>query len=203
MIPLIHTLSLGRMLRMAHRFVACRRRALFGAVAAMAVWDTPAASAQTIERSPSIFHELSRHRIQTQTMRIEGTITRTQSNGNSHRYGGRIQIVVGELSIECRVLTIDLQPHSGMNDTSASIAATGPFGNGMIWRFSANHVLARYRNQTVTADRGFFQLRSGLASLDGNVVVSDDVEVARGEQLFIDLERDTTRLIKKKMRIAN
>lgn len=137
-------------------------------------------------------------------MRIEGTISRTESNGNSHRYGGRIQIVVGELSMECRVLSIDLQPHSGMNDTSAAIVATGPFGTGMIWRFSTHYVLARYRNQTATADRGFFQLRSGLASLDRNVVVSDDVEVARGEQLFIDLERDTTRLIKeRKMRIAN
>jgi lipopolysaccharide export system protein LptA len=65
-------------------------------------------------------------------------------------------------------------------------AATG--GNQQIRRFEAEgRVMIVQKDQTVTGERGWFDMKTQTAEVLNNVVLTQDKNVARGEKLAVDL----------------
>jgi len=66
--------------------------------------------------------------------------------------------------------------------------ATGG-SNQQIRRFEAEgRVLISQKDQTVTGDRGWFDMRAQTAQISGSVVLTQGKSVARGDRLSIDLK---------------
>lgn len=71
----------------------------------------------------------------------------------------------------------------------ASDLAKGGGDAQAIRRFEAEgKILISQKDQTVTGDRGWFDMASQTAQITGNVVLTQGKNVARGERLSIDLK---------------
>ncbi|MDK9695735.1 MAG: lipopolysaccharide transport periplasmic protein LptA [Siculibacillus sp.] len=68
------------------------------------------------------------------------------------------------------------------------IAQASSGSNQQIRRFEAEgRVLINQKDQTVTGDRGWFDMRSQTAQINGSVVLTQGNNVARGDKLSVDL----------------
>jgi lipopolysaccharide export system protein LptA len=75
------------------------------------------------------------------------------------------------------------------------IAQASTQGNQQIRRFEAEgRVLIVQKDQTVTGEKGWFDMKSQTAQISGNVVLTQDKSVARGDRLSIDLRTGQYRL---------
>ena len=83
--------------------------------------------------------------------------------------------------------------YEGKAAEGLSQAAGG--SNQQIRRFEAEgRVLINQKDQTVTGDHGWFDMRSQTAQISGSVVLTQGKNVARGDRLSVDLRSGQYRL---------
>lgn len=112
-------------------------------------------------------------------------------------FSGNVHVVQGDTTIRCKslIVTYDTEP-SGVR-----AAQPGPGGRSSISKLEAlGGVIVTQKDQTATGDNGYFDLRTKIVTLVGNVVVSQGGNVMRGERLVVDLNTGVSRVESGKQR---
>ena len=101
-------------------------------------------------------------------------------------FTGNVQVVQKDTVLRTQRLRVF---YEGNGAADFAKGGAGADQSQAIRRFEAEgKVLITQKDQTVTGDRGWFDMRSQTAQITGTVILTQGKNVARGERLSIDLK---------------
>jgi lipopolysaccharide export system protein LptA len=131
---------------------------------------------------------------QDQPVRIESDSLDVRTKDNVATFTGKVHVVQGDTDMRSRSLVVFYEDKDAKG-AGVRTAKPGPGGNSQIKRLEANgNVVVTQKDQTVTGDKGVFDMRTNTVTLSGNVVLSQCQNVMRGERLIVDLTTGASRV---------
>lgn len=174
---------------MGLRRVCTRRGVLEGATAIATAWAAVRARAQTPLSNP--LHALSRNR--DKPLKIEGALIEVRPGAGVAVYGDNVRVALGDTTMKCPSLTVYYEQEEGVGDIRA--ADPSPSGAMYIRKLeAAGGVIITHQDQTAVGETGVLDVRSNLASLSGNVVLTLGHNILRGGRLMVNLATGESRM---------
>ena len=103
-------------------------------------------------------------------------------------FSGNVQVRQKETTMRTQRLRV-LYEGKAASGLGSTVASASPDQSQQIRRLEAEgKVLINQKDQTVVGDRGWFDMRSQTARIDGHVVLSQGKNVGRGEWMTVDLK---------------
>src|SRR5262249_12944746 len=110
-------------------------------------------------------------------------------------FSGNVHVVQGDVEMRCKVLVVFYEDTTA--PAGAAMAQAGPAqggltqgalgGNNQIKRMEAKGgVVVTQKDQVANSERGDFDMRSNVATLTGNVVVTKGQDEIRGQKLTVN-----------------
>jgi lipopolysaccharide export system protein LptA len=171
------------------------RASAVGLLALAAAFGASATGAQEQKTSPFNFE----HK-RDQPVRIQAATLEVRDKEKKATFSGNVHVIQGETDLRCNTLIVYYdnekdKPKPKSKLKSKSKAPPSSSGNQQIRRMEASgNVVVTQKEQTVTADRGDFDMRTNSVTLTGNVVVSRGKDVLRGQRLVVDLTTGVSRM---------
>jgi lipopolysaccharide export system protein LptA len=129
-----------------------------------------------------------------QPVRIESDSLDVRTKDNVATFTGKVHVVQGDTDLRSQSLVVFYEDNDAKG-TGVRTAKPGPGGNSQIKRLEAiGNVVVTQKDQTVTGDKGVFEMRANTVTLSGNVVLSQCQNVMRGERLIVDLTTGASRV---------
>jgi lipopolysaccharide export system protein LptA len=101
-------------------------------------------------------------------------------------FSGDVHVVQGDTDMRCKVLVVFYEEDPAKPAMPA--AQPGPSGSQQIRRMEAKGgVVVTQNEQTATGDNAEFEMRANTVTLIGNVVVTKEQNVFRGQKLVVNL----------------
>jgi lipopolysaccharide export system protein LptA len=101
-------------------------------------------------------------------------------------FSGDVHVVQGDTDMRCKVLVVFYEGDTAKPAMPA--AQPGPSGSQQIRRMEAKGgVVVTQNEQTATGDNAEFEMRTNTVTLIGNVVVTKEQNVFRGQKLVVNL----------------
>jgi lipopolysaccharide export system protein LptA len=135
-----------------------------------------------------------------QPVKIESNSLEVRDKQRQATFSGKVKLTQGETILQCQTLVIFYEdsaapagPKKGAPPPTAQKGG-GP-GSQQIKRAEAKgEVLVTQRDQTARGDNGVFDVKSNSITLIGNVVLTKDTNVVRGDRMFVDLNTGISRV---------
>jgi lipopolysaccharide export system protein LptA len=113
-------------------------------------------------------------------------------------FSGNVKVVQGDTTMLCKTLVVyydnNDQPADAKKPAMKS-ATPGPSGSSSIRKLEAKGgVVVTQKDSTVTGDRGIFDMRANTVTMHGNVLLTKDKNVLRGDRLIVDLTTGVSRV---------
>jgi lipopolysaccharide export system protein LptA len=113
-------------------------------------------------------------------------------------FSGNVKVVQGDTTMLCKTLVVfydnNDQPADAKKPAMKS-ATPGPSGSSAIRKLEAKGgVVVTQKDSTVTGDRGIFDMRANTVTMHGNVLLTKDKNVLRGDRLVVDLTTGVSRV---------
>jgi lipopolysaccharide export system protein LptA len=107
-----------------------------------------------------------------------------------------VKVVQGDTTMRSRILMVFYeQDNSKSGGDKAKAASPGSGGSSQIKRLEAkDNVVVTQKDQTVTGDKGVFDMKTNTVTMTGNVVMTQCDSVLRGERLVVDLTTGVSRV---------
>jgi lipopolysaccharide export system protein LptA len=104
-----------------------------------------------------------------------------------------VKVVQGDTTMRSRILVVFYEQDE--KSGAAKPASSGPGGSSQIKRLEAkDNVIVTQKDQTVTGDKGIFDMKTNTVTMTGNVVMTQCDSVLRGERLVVDLATGVSRV---------
>ncbi len=120
--------------------------------------------------------------------------TRTQAA----TFSGNVKVVQGDTTMLCKTLVVFYDNNDQPADTrkpAMKSATPGPTGSSSIRKLEAKGgVVVTQKDSTVTGDNGVFDMRANTVTMKGNVLLTKDKNVLRGDRLIVDLTTGVSRV---------
>jgi lipopolysaccharide export system protein LptA len=159
------------------------RLLLCGVLAFVAV---PALRAQTATGVPNALQGFSVNR--DKPIRINATTLEIREKEKRATFIGNVHLVQGDTTLKSKTLDVfyddDGSAPSGSQQTGQQIRLLEAKGE----------VLVTQKDQTVTGEAGFFDVRANTVRVTGNVVITQCSHVVRGDLLTVDLTTGVSRV---------
>jgi lipopolysaccharide export system protein LptA len=109
---------------------------------------------------------------------------------------GDVKVVQGDTTMRSKVLVVYYEQNQAKAGADKSQAVSpGPGGSSQIKRLEArDSVTVTQNDQTVTGDKGVFDMKTNTVTMTGNVVMIQCDSVLRGERLVVDLTTGVSRV---------
>jgi lipopolysaccharide export system protein LptA len=176
----------------------------FAAIAAFALscWAADEARAEGV---PNAMQGFSQNRDQPIT--IEAASLEMRQKKKEGTFSGNVKVVQGDTTMTSKTLVVfyDSNPSPASqqpaNQKAASKSAPlhsatpGPGGSSSIRRLEARgNVVVTQKDQVVTGKTAVFETKTNLISMAGNVVLTQCMNVLRGDRLIVDMTTGVSRV---------
>ncbi len=106
-----------------------------------------------------------------------------------------VKVVQGDTTMRSRILVVFYEQDEKSGAGKAKAASPGPGGSSQIKRLEAkDNVIVTQKDQTVTGDKGLFDMKTNTVTMTGNVVMTQCDSVLRGDRLIVDLTTGVSRV---------
>jgi lipopolysaccharide export system protein LptA len=107
-----------------------------------------------------------------------------------------VKVVQGDTTMRSRILVVFYEQDDAKSGAGkARGASPGPGGGSQIKRLEAkDNVIVTQKDQTVTGDKGVFDMKTNTMTMTGNVVMTQCDSVLRGERLVVDMTTGVSRV---------
>jgi lipopolysaccharide export system protein LptA len=163
-----------------------------------------AAPAQPTQSSaPNALQGFSQNR--DQPVKIESARLEVRDKEKKATFAGDVHLTQGDVTLTCKTLIVFYEQNAApnaANPSSARVASTqptagppGPGGQSQIRRLEAiGDVVVVQKEQTATGNTGTFDMKTNTITLEGNVVVTQGMNVVRGERMVVDMTTGVSRV---------
>jgi lipopolysaccharide export system protein LptA len=133
-----------------------------------------------------------------QPIHIDAATLEVRDKDKAATFSGNVKVVQGDTTLRSKTLVVfydNDQPAAGGKKPAMKSSTPGPGGNSSIKRLEAKGgVIVTQKEQTVTGDRGVFDMRANTVTMYGNVLLTKDKNVLRGDRLIVDLTTGISRV---------
>jgi lipopolysaccharide export system protein LptA len=112
-------------------------------------------------------------------------------------FSGNVKVVQGDTTMLCKTLVVfyDNDQSADAKKPAMKSSTPGPSGSSSIRKLEAKGgVVVTQKDSTVTGDRGIFDMRANTVTMFGNVLLTKDKNVLRGDRLVVDLTTGVSRV---------
>jgi lipopolysaccharide export system protein LptA len=170
----------------------CRFRVLAaaGAMLVVAIGDaktqtTRPPPATPALASPNALQGFSQNR--ERPMQIDSDTQEARTKDNVTTFSGKVHVTQGDMDMRCQSLVVFYEDDSSKG-SGIRTGEPGPRGNSEIRRLEARGgVVIVQKDHTARGDRAAFEIHENTITLAGNVVLSQEKNVLRGERLVVDM----------------
>lgn len=180
-------LSLHLAMRAVFRFAV--------AASIAAVLATGALAQGAVQGVPNAVQGFSQNR--DKPIHIDAASLEMRDKDKAATFSGNVKVVQGDTTMLCKTLVVfyDNTPAAGGSKAAMKSSTPGPTGSSSIRRLEAKGgVTVTQKDQTVTGDRGVFDMRANTVTLLGNVLLTKEKNVLRGDRLIVDLTTGVSRV---------
>jgi lipopolysaccharide export system protein LptA len=131
-----------------------------------------------------------------QPVQIESDALEVRTKDNVATFSGKVHVTQGDMDMRCQSLVVFYEDDSSKG-SGIRTARPGPgaSGNSQIKRLEANGgVTVVQKDQTAKGDKGIFDMRANTVTLAGNIVLTQDKNILRGERLVVDMTTGVSRV---------
>lgn len=132
---------------------------------------------------------------------IEAATLEVRDKDQVATFSGDVRVKQGDTGMRCKTLVVFYEPEKPSTPAAAKggksmqAAEPGPGGQQKIKRLEAHGgVVVTQKQQTVTGDLGIFDMKSNTVTVSGNVVMTKEKNMMRGERLVVDLTSGLSRV---------
>jgi lipopolysaccharide export system protein LptA len=167
-----------------------------GTLAAALLLATLPALAQGPGGPPNALQGFSQNR--DQPVQIDAAKLEVHDKDKNATFTGNVRMVQGDTTLRCPKLVVFYEQDDGTGastNNTMTAAKPGPGGQQQIKRLEAwNGVVVTQKDQTATGEKGIFDMKSNTVTLLGNVVMTQQQNVLRGDRLVVDLTTGVSRV---------
>jgi lipopolysaccharide export system protein LptA len=170
-------------------------RALSVAVLAASLYTATDARAQsTATGVPNAMQGFSQNR--DKPIQINAASLEMRDKDKAATFSGNVKVVQGDTTMLCKTLVVFYDnDQSDAKKPAMKSATPGPSGSSSIRKLEAKGgVVVTQKDSTVTGDRGIFDMRANTVTMFGNVLLTKDKNVLRGDRLVVDLTTGVSRV---------
>ena len=111
-------------------------------------------------------------------------------------FSGNVVVIQGDTELKCRTLTVFYeQDPNAKATTTVAPANAGPGGEQRIRKLEAKgNVVVTQNDQVATGESALFDMPSNTVTMFGKVVVTQGQNVLRGDRLVVDMTTGTSRV---------
>jgi lipopolysaccharide export system protein LptA len=103
-------------------------------------------------------------------------------------------VTQGDTTMKCKSLIVHYDTDS-KSSGGMKTAQPGPGGNSSIKKLEAlGGVFVTQKDQTATGDKGLFDMKANTITLSGNVLITQNQNVLKGERLVVDMGTGAARV---------
>ena len=170
-------------------------RGLVIAVIAIVVCASDDARAQsTATGVPNAMQGFSQNR--DKPIQINAATLEMRDKDKAATFSGNVKVVQGDTTMLCKTLVVFYDNDQSDPKKPAMKSSTpGPGGSSSIRKLEAKGgVTVTQKDSTVTGDRGVFDMRANTVTMFGNVLLTKEKNVLRGDRLVVDLTTGVSRV---------
>lgn len=170
-------------------------RALSVAAVAIVLCASPEARAQsTATGVPNAMQGFSQNR--DKPIQIDAVSLEMRDKDKAATFSGNVKVVQGDTTMLCKTLVVFYDNDQTAGGKPAMKTSTpGPTGSSSIRKLEAKGgVVVIQKESTVTGDNGVFDMRANTVTMKGNVLLTKDKNVLRGDRLIVDLTTGVSRV---------
>ena len=129
-------------------------------------------------------------------IQIDAASLEMRDKDKAATFSGNVKVVQGDTTMRCKTLVVFYDNNDAASGKSAIKSATpGPGCSSSIRRLEAKGgVIVTQKEQTVTGDRGIFDMRANTVTMEGNVLLTKEKNVLRGDRLIVDMTTGVSRV---------
>jgi lipopolysaccharide export system protein LptA len=106
-----------------------------------------------------------------------------------------VKVVQGDTTMRSRILVVFYEQDEKSGPGKAKGSSPGPGGGSQIKRLEAkDNVVVTQKDQTVTGEKGVFDMKTNTVTMTGNVVMTQCDSVLRGDRLVVDMTTGVSRV---------
>lgn len=183
------------MIRRAFPIFALAARRLAGAATIAGALATGALAQGAVQGVPNAVQGFSQNR--DQPLHIDAASLEMRDKDKAATFSGNVKVVQGDTTMRCKTLVVfyDNDQPDAPGKKAVKSSTPGPAGSSSIRRLEAKGgVIVTQKDQTVTGDRGVFDMRANTVTLLGNVLLTKEKNVLRGDRLIVDLTTGVSRV---------
>ena len=131
-----------------------------------------------------------------QPVHIEATRLEVRDKDKVATFIGNVQVIQGDTEMRCRTLTVFYeQDPEAKPGASVQAATPGPGGAQRIKKLEARgNVVVTQNDQVATGETALFDMQANTVTMIGKVVVTQGQSVLRGDRLVVDITTGLSRV---------
>lgn len=131
---------------------------------------------------------------QDEPVQIEAATLDVRDKDKIATFTGNVHVIQGDTDLRTRKLIVYYED-SQSSSSGVTAAQPGPGGSSQIKRLEAiGNVFVTQKQQKAQGDKGDFDMKTNIITLSGNVVVSDEKSVLRGDRLVVNRTTGLSRM---------
>jgi lipopolysaccharide transport protein LptA len=128
-----------------------------------------------------------------QPVKIEAASLEVRDKEKIATFSGNVVVTQGDTTMKCKSLIVHYDTDS--KSSGMKTAQPGPGGSSSIKKLEAlGGVFVTQKDQTATGNKGLFDMKSNTITLDGNVLITQNQNVLKGERLVVDMATGAARV---------
>jgi lipopolysaccharide export system protein LptA len=128
-------------------------------------------------------------------IQIDAASLEMRDKDKAATFSGNVKVVQGDTTMRCKTLVVYYDNNDASGKPAMKSATPGPGGSSQIRRLEAKGgVIVTQKEQTVTGDRGTFDMRANTVTMEGNVLLTKEKNVLRGDKLIVDMTTGVSRV---------
>lgn len=166
---------------------------VFAPMSDIALAQKPQAEQKQSEQSvPNALQGFSQNK--DKPVQIEAASLEVRDKEKMATFSGNVVVTQGDTTMKCKSLIVHYDTDS-KSSGGMKTAQPGPGGNSSIKKLEAlGGVFVTQKDQTATGDKGLFDMKANTITLSGNVLITQNQNVLKGERLVVDMGTGAARV---------
>lgn len=128
-----------------------------------------------------------------QPVKINADTLEVRDKNKVATFTGNVKMVQGDTVMQCKVLVVYYDNEATPGNIKA--AQPGPGGQQQIRKIEAKgNVIVTKKDQTATGDSGIFEMSTNTVTLIGNVAITQNQNILKGERLVTNMTTGVSRV---------
>ncbi|MBX9711691.1 MAG: LPS ABC transporter substrate-binding protein LptA [Xanthobacteraceae bacterium] len=166
-----------------------------GAIMICLIFGIATAHAQTSTMTgvPNAMQGFSQNR--DKPIQIDAMSLEMRDKDKAATFAGNVKVVQGDTTMRAQKMIVYYDEDPNSPKPAMKSAKPGPGGSSSIRRLEAiGGVTVTQKDQTVSGSTGIFDMRANTVTMQGDVILTKDKNVLRGDKLIVDMTTGVSRV---------